>query len=188
MALQWLDMLELEQPPPTLWKKTWQALRGRGAECGVVQGSSRLELPLDLAASLGFWAQPAPLEASSTPPHSSVAVTLEEPDLWAKFHHAGTEMIITKTGRRMFPQFKIKVTGLIPYAKYLMLVDFVPTDNFRYKWNKDQWEIAGKAKPQPPCRTYIHPDSPALGSHWMKEPLSFQKIKLTNNTLDQQGH
>uniref|UniRef100_A0A8C5RNZ4 T-box domain-containing protein n=1 Tax=Laticauda laticaudata TaxID=8630 RepID=A0A8C5RNZ4_LATLA len=126
--------------------------------------------------------------ASSTPPHSSVAVTLEEPDLWAKFHHAGTEMIITKTGRRMFPQFKIKVTGLIPYAKYLMLVDFVPTDNFRYKWNKDQWEIAGKAEPQPPCRTYFHPDSPALGSHWMKEPLSFQKLKLTNNTLDQQGH
>uniref|UniRef100_A0A670ZWN2 T-box domain-containing protein n=1 Tax=Pseudonaja textilis TaxID=8673 RepID=A0A670ZWN2_PSETE len=46
----------------------------------------------------------------------------------------------------------------------------------------------GKAEPRPPCRTYIHPDSPALGSHWMKEPLSFQKLKLTNNTLDQQGH
>ncbi|ETE59890.1 T-box-containing protein, partial [Ophiophagus hannah] len=139
-------------------------------------------------AGTDFQAQSAPLEASSTPPHSSVAVTLEEPDLWAKFHHAGTEMIITRTGRRMFPQFKIKITGLIPYAKYLMLVDFVPTDNFRYKWNKDQWEIAGKAEPQPPCQTYIHPDSPALGSHWMKEPLSFQKLKLTNNTLDQQGH
>lgn len=33
----------------------------------------------------------------------------------------------------MFPQCKIKVSGLIPYAKYLMLVDFVPMDNFRYK-------------------------------------------------------
>ncbi|XP_015679933.1 T-box-containing protein TBX6L-like [Protobothrops mucrosquamatus] len=136
----------------------------------------------------GFQAQPALLETSSTPPHSSVAVTLEEPHLWAKFHRTGTEMIITKTGRRMFPQFKIKVTGLIPYAKYLMLVDFMPMDNFRYKWNKDQWEIAGKAEPQPPCRTYVHPESPALGSHWMKEPVSFQKLKLTNNTLDQQGH
>ncbi|KAL7983211.1 hypothetical protein Chor_000073 [Crotalus horridus] len=77
-----------------------------------------------------FQAQLAPLETSS---HSSVAVTLEEPHLWAKFHHAGTEMIITKTGRRMFPQFKIKVSGLTPYAKYLMLVDFMPMDNFRYK-------------------------------------------------------
>uniref|UniRef100_A0A674J6B3 T-box-containing protein TBX6L n=1 Tax=Terrapene triunguis TaxID=2587831 RepID=A0A674J6B3_9SAUR len=121
-------------------------------------------------------------------PQSSIVVTLEDMDLWMQFHQVGTEMIITKSGRRMFPQCKIKVSGLIPYAKYLMLVDFVPMDNFRYKWNKDQWEVAGKAEPQLPCRTYIHPDSPAPGSHWMKEPVSFQKLKLTNNTLDQHGH
>ncbi|KAJ7309761.1 hypothetical protein JRQ81_007827 [Phrynocephalus forsythii] len=90
--------------------------------------------------------------------------------------------------RRMFPHCKIRVRGLLPSAKYLLLVDFLPLDNFRYKWNKDQWEVAGKAEPRPPCRTYIHPDSPAPGSHWMKEPVSFQKLKLTNNTLDQQGH
>uniref|UniRef100_A0ACB8FY48 T-box-containing protein tbx6l n=1 Tax=Sphaerodactylus townsendi TaxID=933632 RepID=A0ACB8FY48_9SAUR len=120
--------------------------------------------------------------------HSSIMVTLEDRDLWNKFHQVGTEMIITKSGRRMFPQCKVRVSGLIPYAKYLMLVDFVPVDNFRYKWNKDQWEVAGKAEPQLPRRTYVHPDSPALGSHWMKEPVSFQKLKLTNNTLDQQGH
>lgn len=48
--------------------------------------------------------------------------------------------------------------------------------------------MAGKAEPQPPCRTYIHPDSPALGSHWMRQPLSFLKLKLTNNPLDQRGH
>ncbi|XP_053135181.1 T-box-containing protein TBX6L-like isoform X2 [Hemicordylus capensis] len=127
-------------------------------------------------------------KALPDPHHSSIVVTLEDVDLWMKFHQVGTEMIITKSGRRMFPQCKIKVSGLIPYAKYLMLVDFVPMDNFRYKWNKDQWEVAGKAEPQLPCRTYIHPDSPALGSHWTKEPVSFQKLKLTNNTLDQHGH
>ncbi|XP_009909248.2 T-box-containing protein TBX6L [Dryobates pubescens] len=135
----------------------------------------------------------APCEALPSPslepyPQSSIVVTLEDMDLWMKFHQIGTEMIITKSGRRMFPQCKIKVSGLIPYAKYLMLVDFVPMDNFRYKWNKDQWEVAGKAEPQLPCRTYVHPDSPAPGSHWMKEPVSFQKLKLTNNTLDQHGH
>lgn len=48
--------------------------------------------------------------------------------------------------------------------------------------------MAGKAEPQPPCRTYIHPDSPALGSHWMKQSISFLKMKLTNNPLDQRGH
>lgn len=60
--------------------------------------------------------------------------------------------------------------------------------SFCSQWNKDQWEVAGKAEPQLPCRTYVHPDSPAPGSHWMKEPVSFQKLKLTNNTLDQHGH
>lgn len=34
----------------------------------------------------------------------------------------------------------------------------------------------------------MHPDSPAPGSHWMKQPLSFLRMKLTNNTLDQHGH
>ncbi|XP_042300740.1 T-box-containing protein TBX6L-like, partial [Sceloporus undulatus] len=56
------------------------------------------------------------------------------------------------------------------------------------QWNKDRWEVAGKAETQPPCRTYVHPDSPAAGGHWTKEVVSFQKLKLTNNTLDQQGH
>ncbi|XP_053135183.1 T-box-containing protein TBX6L-like isoform X4 [Hemicordylus capensis] len=72
-------------------------------------------------------------KALPDPHHSSIVVTLEDVDLWMKFHQVGTEMIITKSGRRMFPQCKIKVSGLIPYAKYLMLVDFVPMDNFRYK-------------------------------------------------------
>lgn len=56
------------------------------------------------------------------------------------------------------------------------------------QWNKDQWEVAGKAEPQPPCRTYVHPDSPAPGSHWMKQSISLLKLKLTNNTLDPHGH
>lgn len=56
------------------------------------------------------------------------------------------------------------------------------------QWNKDKWEVAGKAEPQPPYRTYLHPDSPAPGSHWMKQTVSFLKLKLTNNALDQHGH
>ena len=39
-----------------------------------------------------------------------------------------------------------------------------------------------------PGRLYIHPDSPATGAQWMKQPVSFHKLKLTNNNLDQHGH
>ncbi|KAF5907336.1 T-box-containing protein TBX6L-like, partial [Clarias magur] len=118
----------------------------------------------------------------------NIRITLEDPQLWKSFHEIGTEMIITKPGRRMFPHCKINISGLVPYAKYILLVDIVPEDGFRYKWNKDKWEVAGKAEPQPPYRTYVHPDSPAPGSHWMKQSVSFLKLKLTNNALDQHGH
>ncbi|XP_030075762.1 T-box-containing protein TBX6L [Microcaecilia unicolor] len=138
-----------------------------------------VKIPYDISSSASV--EPTYLQ-------SSITVTLDDLPLWTKFHHVGTEMIITKSGRRMFPQCKIKLSGLLPYAQYILLLDFTLIDNFRYKWNKNRWEVAGKAEPQPPCRTYIHPDSPAPGNHWMKEPVSFQKLKLTNNTLDQHGH
>ncbi|XP_061603546.1 T-box-containing protein TBX6L-like [Phyllopteryx taeniolatus] len=121
-------------------------------------------------------------------PQGSIRMTLENADLWKSFHSIGTEMIITKHGRRMFPHCSVSVTGLQPFAKYAILMDMIPVDSFKYKWKKEQWEVAGKAEPQPPCRSYMHPDSPAPGGHWMKQSLSFLKMKLTNNTLDQHGH
>ncbi|XP_063051968.1 T-box transcription factor 16 [Engraulis encrasicolus] len=139
----------------------------------------------------GFSLPPASSMAGGGPEpfqQGSLKMVLEDPHLWKSFHEIGTEMIITKPGRRMFPHCKVSLSGMLPYAKYILLVDMVPEDGFRYKWNKDKWEVAGKAEPQPPCRTYLHPDSPAPGSHWMKQPISFLKLKLTNNTLDQHGH
>ncbi|XP_016137368.1 T-box transcription factor TBX5-like isoform X2 [Sinocyclocheilus grahami] len=48
--------------------------------------------------------------------------------------------------------------------------------------------ISGKAEPAIPGRLYVHPDSPASGAHWMRQLVSFQKLKLTNNHLDPFGH
>ncbi|XP_043540460.1 T-box transcription factor TBX6-like, partial [Chiloscyllium plagiosum] len=90
--------------------------------------------------------------------------------------------------RRMFPPCQVSVSGLRADSKYLMLIDFIPVDSFRYKWQDQQWEASGKAEPHLPDRVYIHPDSPAPGSHWMRQTVSFHRLKLTNNTLDQHGH
>jgi T-box len=38
----------------------------------------------------------------------------------------------------------------------------------------------GKAEAPPSNAIYIHPESPNFGAHWMKEPISFAKVKLTN--------
>ncbi|XP_055369643.1 T-box-containing protein TBX6L-like [Betta splendens] len=126
--------------------------------------------------------------AGDSYPQGRVRMTLENADLWKSFHSVGTEMIITKHGRRMFPHCSVRLSGLQPFANYVIMMDMVPVDGFKYKWKKEQWEVAGKAEPQPPCRLYMHPDSPAPGSHWMKQSFSFLKMKLTNNTLDQHGH
>uniref|UniRef100_A0A3B3UQI7 T-box-containing protein TBX6L-like n=1 Tax=Poecilia latipinna TaxID=48699 RepID=A0A3B3UQI7_9TELE len=128
------------------------------------------------------------IETANSYQQGCIRMTLEDSELWKSFHTVGTEMIITKHGRRMFPHCSISLSGLQPFANYVVMVDIVPADNVKYKWKKEQWEVAGKSEPQPPCRTYIHPDSPAVGSHWMKQSLSFLKMKLTNNTLDQHGH
>lgn len=62
----------------------------------------------------------------------------------------------------------------------LSLSQFVCTSAFRM--------VAGKAEPAMPGRLYVHPDSPATGAHWMRQLVSFQKLKLTNNHLDPFGH
>ncbi|XP_061624126.1 T-box transcription factor TBX5b isoform X3 [Phyllopteryx taeniolatus] len=117
-----------------------------------------------------------------------IQVFLHDRDLWSRFDEVGTEMIITKAGRRMFPSYKVKVTGLNPKTKYILLMDIVPGDDHRYKFADNKWSVTGKAEPAMPGRLYVHPDSPATGAHWSRQLVSFQKLKLTNNHLDPFGH
>ncbi|XP_035289572.1 T-box transcription factor TBX4 [Anguilla anguilla] len=161
-----------------------------GTDEGVtVAPPAGLPEPLPKTSHLG-------LAASVTTPHSNepdqniknIKVFLQERELWKKFHEAGTEMIITKAGRRLFPSYKVKVTGMDPKTKYILLVDVVPADDHRYKFCDNKWMPAGKAEPAMPGRLYVHPDSPATGAHWMRQLVSFQKLKLTNNHLDPFGH
>ncbi|KAA8587164.1 T-box transcription factor TBX2b [Etheostoma spectabile] len=114
-------------------------------------------------------------------------VTLESNHLWKEFHKMGTEMVITKSGRRMFPAFKVRVNGLVETAKYILLMDIVAVDEFRYKFHNSRWVVAGKADPEMPKRMYIHPDSPSKGEQWMSKPVAFHKFKLTNNISDKHG-
>ncbi|KAK2816557.1 hypothetical protein Q7C36_022828 [Tachysurus vachellii] len=114
-------------------------------------------------------------------------VTLEAKELWDQFHKIGTEMVITKSGRRMFPPYKVRVNGLDKKAKYILLMDIVAADDCRYKFHNSRWMVAGKADPEMPKRMYIHPDSPATGEQWMAKPVTFHKLKLTNNISDKHG-
>ncbi|XP_053673675.1 T-box protein H15-like [Anopheles nili] len=118
---------------------------------------------------------------------------LETKELWDKFNELGTEMIITKTGRRMFPTVRVSFSGplrqVTPADRYVVLLDVVPVDNrrYRYAYHRSAWLVAGKADPPPPARLYAHPDTPLGADALRKQVISFEKVKLTNNEMDKNG-
>ncbi|XP_035500893.1 T-box transcription factor TBX19-like [Scophthalmus maximus] len=120
------------------------------------------------------------------PTERELKVALEDAELWRKFQHITNEMIVTKTGRRMFPVLKVSVSGLDPSSMYSLLLDFVPADDCRWKFVNGEWAAAGRAEGggggegRGPGGIYIHPDSPNFGAHWMKAAVTFNKVKLTN--------
>ncbi|XP_047677052.1 MAX dimerization protein MGA a isoform X2 [Tachysurus fulvidraco] len=116
-----------------------------------------------------------------------ITVTLDNNNMWNEFFRCQTEMILTKQGRRMFPCCRFRISGLEPFQRYSLIMDMQPVDNYRYKWSDRRWETNGKADPHI-LSSFVHPISPATGLDWMQNPVSFYKLKLTNNPLDREGH
>ncbi|XP_009463641.1 PREDICTED: T-box transcription factor TBX22 [Nipponia nippon] len=59
----------------------------------------------------------------------------------------------------------------------------------RSVYHSSQWMVAGNTDHS--CitpRLYIHPDSPCSGETWMRQIISFDRVKLTNNEMDDKGH
>ncbi|KAL1260224.1 hypothetical protein QQF64_008051 [Cirrhinus molitorella] len=124
------------------------------------------------------------------PEVASIRVQLEMQSLWRQFDQLGTEMIVTKAGRRMFPTFQVRISGMDPAAEYVLLMDFIPVDDkrYRYAFHSSSWLVAGRGDIAAPGRVHFHPDSPARGAQWVKQTVSFDRLKLTNNLLDDNGH
>ncbi|KAJ8669016.1 hypothetical protein QAD02_000275 [Eretmocerus hayati] len=121
-------------------------------------------------------------EEEITDGNGQLSLALEDRDLWTRFQCITNEMIVTKNGRRMFPVVKVMARGLEPAAMYTLLLEFVQIDPHRWKYVNGEWVPGGKAEVAPPNPIYIHPESPNFGAHWMKEAVSFAKVKLTNKS------
>ncbi|XP_077430936.1 eomesodermin-like isoform X1 [Vanacampus margaritifer] len=102
--------------------------------------------------------------------------------LWLKFHRHQTEMIITKQGRRMFPFLSFNIAGLSLTAHYNVFVEVAQADPNHWRFQGGKWVTCGKAdNSSQGNKVYIHPGSPNTGAHWMRQEISFSKLKLTNN-------
>ncbi|MEQ2219227.1 hypothetical protein XENOCAPTIV_014529, partial [Xenoophorus captivus] len=92
---------------------------------------------------------------------------------------------------RMFPSVRVKVRNLDPCQQYYVAMDVMPVDSkrYRYVYHSSQWMVAGNTDHS--CispRLYVHPDSPCTGETWMRQVISFDRVKLTNNEMDDKGH
>jgi T-box protein 20 len=103
----------------------------------------------------------------------------------------------------MFPTIRVSFSGLTASTgvecsnsehddgdRYVVLMDVVAVDSkrYRYAYHRSSWLVAGKADPPVPPRVYVHPDSPFTADQLTKQTVSFEKLKLTNNALDTNGH
>lgn len=112
---------------------------------------------------------------------------LEDPELWRAFNAQTNEMIVTKSGRRMFPVIKISLNNLDPRAMYSIAIEFVQMESHRWKYVNGEWAPGGKSEPSSTKSLYVHPEAPNFGAHWMKDSISFSKAKLTNKPTNQSG-
>ncbi|XP_034721141.1 T-box transcription factor TBX6-like, partial [Etheostoma cragini] len=131
---------------------------------------------------------PGPDNLSPDSIRSGIRVTLDNNSMWNEFFRCRTEMILTQQGSRMFPSCRFRISGLQPSRKYSLVMDVQPLDNSCYKWTGKTWQVAGKAESHVKSQPFAHPDSPSAGQHWMQSPVSFYKLKLTNNISDQDGN
>ncbi|KAG9347309.1 hypothetical protein JZ751_004876 [Albula glossodonta] len=179
---------------PTLYfiLKPGQAIQG-GKEQGIIVANQENNLVSASAPSVdpegpSREAIPLPGVLSADSICKGVKVTLQNNHVWNEFHCFKTEMILTKQGRRMFPYCSFSISGLEPLKRYILVMDIAPVDNIRWKWNGHEWEAGGRAEPHVLGRVFIHPESPSLGQYWTQNTVSFYKLKLTNNTQDQEGY
>ncbi|XP_046692639.1 MAX gene-associated protein isoform X2 [Silurus meridionalis] len=146
-------------------------------ECGINQANQQVTVSS---------VTPTIISTQDNYTSSNVQVTLENESVWSRFHSLGTEMILTKQGRRMFPCCRFRLSGLDLQKKYFLVMEIMPLDDFTHKWNGKRWEPVAVDVPNVLAQISVHPESPALGQQWMDSPVSFYKVKLTSDSIDQE--
>ncbi|KAF9431862.1 hypothetical protein BGZ76_011614 [Entomortierella beljakovae] len=130
-------------------------------------------------------------------PQDSPTLLLEDRDLWDKFHSQQNEMIITKSGRCLFPCLRFRAVNLDPEAFYSIQMDLEIVDPRRFRFSDGVWIPVDRsihandssdedsvASTILSREYYIHPSFCKNGKYWMETPISFSKVKLSNKFPD----
>lgn len=83
----------------------------------------------------------------------------------------------------MFPLVQVSISGLDPALRYAILLEFQLTNNHRWRFLNGEWTAAGSfnmAEPPQPSSVYVHTSSPLTGREWMRQKVTFSRVKLSN--------
>ncbi|XP_061185874.1 T-box transcription factor mls-1-like [Saccostrea echinata] len=116
-----------------------------------------------------------------------VTMSMAEAKLWYKFLKVGTEMIINRNGRRMFPYVEFYLRGLDPFGLYDVIFDIIPASKKSFKFLNNKWVPISRKEEEYKNQPFKHQDSPRIGSEWMTRKISFEKMKLTNKPSTKAG-
>ena len=103
--------------------------------------------------------------------------------VWKEVNEIGTEMVMSEKGRTMFPPLLTTVKGLSPEKFYTIKLCFRQVDSniYIFKDKGQEWKVVKAEDGEPHSASWIHRDSPKLGSHWMEKPFSFKDLRLINS-------
>ena len=130
---------------------------------------------------------PAKLTRVSEIPNATVQ--LLDKELWDAFYEITNEMIVTKLGRRVFPQFSVLISDLDDATRYSVTLRFTQVDEWRYRYVERGWRTNGLSDaPHDETRMlFEHPGNPAPGELWMKKPIAFKRLKITHYPQSTRG-
>ncbi|GMT17956.1 hypothetical protein PFISCL1PPCAC_9253 [Pristionchus fissidentatus] len=116
---------------------------------------------------------------------AGIRIHLCHAELWKSFHEHTTEMIVTKTGRKLFPKLEIQVAGMNPHTEYGIQMRLERADDQKYRYSLSRWT------PSRDDDNFCFPETPPIdtnegfvhcGEFWMqKGPIAFDNFKITNN-------
>uniref|UniRef100_A0A183BW27 T-box domain-containing protein n=1 Tax=Globodera pallida TaxID=36090 RepID=A0A183BW27_GLOPA len=129
---------------------------------------------------------PPSAECITSGDNKNVNIELANKELWEKFHRVTNEMVVTRTGRKMFPKLELNLRGLDPNRLYSLTLCMRQLDTLRYKYQAGGWSPAGQDDSSATVSKIVnHHDAWNRGEFWMsQEKLCFDRVKLTNREME----
>ncbi|GMS87377.1 hypothetical protein PENTCL1PPCAC_9552, partial [Pristionchus entomophagus] len=113
-----------------------------------------------------------------------ISVQLVNQALWRDFHANLTEMIVTKTGRKLFPKLEVLIAGLAPTKIYGIHLRLERADDLKYRFTQSKWSWQrddDAACFPTPAPIDSNEGFQQTGEFWSSKPIAFDNFKITNS-------